>query len=204
MLRIRRESPGIVGRLVWVFAALWFAGCGYHFGASGTGLPQQAKTLYIQKFSNHTRYTGINDEFMRVLEDEVSDHKRLDLVDSADQADLVLAGEIYTVEVRPIASNAVGEPIVYSEAIKATATLTDNHTRKVLWTSKGIGSVDNAPAVSSSVVTTSPLFLQQNLRAQDIGNLPDIQLAQTQRASTREYNMEQIAQNLYAAMSEGF
>ncbi len=201
---IRLGRLGQVGRMVGAIATFYLAGCGYHFASSGSGLPSQAKTLYVEKFSNHTRYTGINDEFMRYLEDEIANHKRLDLVDSADDADLVLAGEVYAVEIRPLASNAVGEPIVYTEAIKVTAMLTDNHAHKVIWSSKNIGSTESAPAVSSAVVTTSPIFLQQNLRAQDIGNLPDIQLAQTQRAATRQQNMEQIAQNLYVSMSEGF
>ena len=184
--------------------AVALGGCGYHFAAAGSGLPAQAKTLYVGKFSNHTRYTGINDEFMRYLKDEIANHKRLDLVDSPDRADLELIGEVYSVETRPIANNAVGEPIAYSEALKAVATLTDTHTRKVIWSSNAIGSTRDAPAVASSVLTTSPIFLQQNLRAQDIGDLPDLQLAQTQRSATREYNMEQLAQNLYVAMSEGF
>ncbi len=180
------------------------SGCGYHFAASGSGLPAQAKTIYVENFSNHTRYTGINDEFMRYLKDEVANHKRLTLVDSADAADLVLSGEVRFVETRPLASNAVGEPIVYSESLGAKATLTDAHSHKVLWTTQGIGSSGSAPAVASSVLTTSPIFLQQTLRSQDIGNLPDLQLAQTQRAATRDYNMQQMAQNLYTSMTEGF
>ena len=180
------------------------SGCGYHFAASGSGLPAQAKTIYVENFSNHTRYTGINDEFMRYLKDEVANHKRLTLVDSPDAADLVLSGEVRFVETRPLASNAVGEPIVYNESLSTNATLTDAHSHKVLWTTEGIAASGSAPAVASAVLTTSPIFLQQNLRAQDIGNLPDLQLAQTQRAANREYNMQQMAQNLYASMSEGF
>jgi hypothetical protein len=198
------ESMRAVARAAWGILAVGLAGCGYHFAASGSGLPAQAKTVYVEKFGNHTRYTGINDEFMRYIKDEIADHKRLDLVDSPNQADLVLQGEVYSVETRPLASNAVGEPIVYSEALRAVASLTDNHTHEVIWSSKSIGAVGNAPAVSSAVITTSPIFLQQNFRSQDIASLPDIQLAQTQRVATRQYDMEQLAQNLYTAMSEGF
>ena len=188
--------------LIAIAAAV--SGCGYHFAASGSGLPAQAKTIYVEKFSNHTRYTGINDEFMRYLKDEVANHKRLTLVDSPADADLVLSGEVRFVETRPLASNPVGEPIVYDESLGATATLTDAHSHKILWATQGVGGSAQAPAVASTVLTTSPIFLQQNLRSQDIGNLPDLQLAQTQRAATREYDMQQMAQNLYTSMSEGF
>jgi hypothetical protein len=47
-------------------------------------------------------------------------------------------------------------------------------------------------------------LLQQNLRQRDINRLPDIQLANTQRASSRDQLMTDLAHNLYASMSEGF
>ena len=58
------------------------------------GLPPQAKTIYVATFGNHTRFTGLNDEFMRYMKDEIANHKRLTVVDSPDGADLVLSGEV--------------------------------------------------------------------------------------------------------------
>jgi hypothetical protein len=83
------------------------------------------------------------------------------------------------------------------------AQLQDRHTDKVLW-SNVLSSIDQFPVVSSTVVTTSPQFLQQNLRSQDIANLPDIQVAQTQQAASSTQMMTKMAQNIYSAMSEGF
>ena len=180
------------------------SGCGYQFGASGTGLPAQAKTIYVEKFKNHTRFTGLDDQFNRYLKDEIADRKRLDLVDSPDQADLELDGELVALQILPTATNAVGEPITYSQSLSANATLTDLHTHQTVWQSSGISTGEHVPVVAGSVITTSPVFLQQNLRAQDIGNLPDLQLAQTQSSFSQGYMMQQLAQNLYASMSEGF
>ncbi len=192
-------------RVVACLATLVLCGCGYHFAASGSGLPQQAKTIYVQKFTNRSRYTGINDEFMRYLKDEIAEHKRLQVVDSAADADLILSGEIVFVnDTVPVATNAVGEPTVYNETITADAALTDTHTHKMIWSSHGISGGESYASVGSTVVTTSPTFLQQNLRSQDIAQLPDIQVAQTQRSFSRDQMMSQLAQNLYAYMSEGF
>lgn len=192
-------------RLV-VAAGLWLpvAGCGYHFGAEGTGLPPQAKTIYVEKFTNHSRFTGINDELMRYIKDEIANHKRLELVDTPSEADLVLTGEVTYGDTTPLAFNSVNEPILYNRIITANATLTDTHTHQVIWNSLGISGQQQAPTVASSVVTTSPTFLQQNLRSQDIAQMPDLQVAQTQAASSVDQSMEGLAQNLYAAMSEGF
>ena len=180
------------------------SGCGYHFAASGSGLPAQAKTIYVERFGNKSRYTGINDQFMRYLRDQIADHKRLELVESASQADLVLRGDILYSGTQPISFNSVNEPTQYDQTISADATLTDTHTRKVLWNSHGITATQHYSYVSQTVVTTSPYFLQQNLRSQDIAALPDIQVAQTQSASSQDQMMTELAQNLYASMSEGF
>jgi len=184
--------------------SLLVAGCGYHFAAEGSGLPPQAKTIYIETFTNRSRFTGINDELMRYIKDEIANHKRLELVDSAGEADLVLTGEVTYADTTPIAFNSVNEPILYNQILTANATLTDAHTHEVIWNSRGIGGMQQAPTVASSVVTTSPTFLQQNLRSQDIAKMPDLQVAHTQAVASREQMMEGLAQNLYASMSEGF
>lgn len=196
----RRRSLAIFPLLT----VLLTAGCGYHFASSGSGLPAQAKTLYVERFGNHTRQTGVNDEFMRYLKDEIADHKRLELVDSPGEADLVLSGTVGYAETLPVAFNSVSEPTMYDLTMSADATLVDAHTHKVVWTSRGISGSQSYATVAQTVVTTSPTFLKQNLRSQDIAQLPDLQVAATQRASANQQMMQQLAQNLYASMSEGF
>jgi hypothetical protein len=191
-------------RVIIAAIALFAAGCGYHFAASGSGLPPSAKTIYVQPFGNHTRFTGINDEFMRYLKDEIADHRRLTLVEEPAGADLVLSGEILYLENLPASTNAVSEPTSYDETISANATLADAHSHQVIWTSNGLSANQNFPTVAGTVVTTSPVFLQQNLRSQDIARMPDIQVAQTQRSASRDHMMSQLAENLYSSMSEGF
>lgn len=186
------------------FFALLLCGCGYHFAAEGSALPVQAKTIYVEKFSNRTPITGLNDQFMLVLKDEIADRKRLNLTDNPSDADLVLSGEMLYFDSLPGATNAVGEPILYFDSMSANAILTDSHTHRVIWTAHGINAGGQAPDVAGAVITTSPNFLQQNLRAQDIARMPDLQVAQTQTTATREQIMQQLAQNLYASMTEGF
>jgi outer membrane lipopolysaccharide assembly protein LptE/RlpB len=182
---------------------LMLAGCGYEFASEGSGLPQTAKTIYVARFSNASRFTGVNDEFMRYLKDQVANHKRLQVVDELSQADLVLSGQILRVDTAPVGFNAVSEASIYQQYMVVRAQLQDRHTDKVIWANV-LNSIEQFPTVSSTVVTTSPEFLQQNLRSQDIANLPDIQVAQTQQAASSTLMMTKMAQNIYSAMSEGF
>jgi Lipopolysaccharide-assembly len=188
------------------FAALIapIAGCGYHFAAEGSGLPPQAKTIYVERFANRSRYNGLEDQFDRYLKDEIAQHKRLQLVDDKGQADLVLSGEFFYITTLAVATNAVSEPIENTQTLTANAELTDQHTKQVIWRSTGLYATDTYALVSSSVVTTSPEFLQQNLRAQDIANMPDIQMAKTQADFSQGQNLQSLAKNVYVSMSEGF
>ncbi len=204
--RFERAPRRAFGRVAALGMALAIgaAGCGYHFAAEGSGLPSDAKTIYVERFGNRTRVTGINDVFMRYLADEISNHKRLQIVDSRQNADLVLSGDITFDDSLPIAFNAAAEPTLYTGSISAQAALIDEHTRKVIWSSRDISASQNFPVVAGAAITTSPYFLQQNLRSQDIAQMPDIQVAQTQAATAQNQEMEFLAQNLYNSMSEGF
>ena len=201
----RRTAPDLPILQLGVVALIaMMAGCGYHFGAEGSGLPPQAKTIYVEKFANRSRYTGLDDQFDLYLKDEIAQHKRLQLVDDPGQADLVLSGEFFYITTLAVASNAVSEPIEYTQTLSANAQLTDQHTKQVIWRSTGLSATDTYATVASAVVTTSPEFLQQNLRSQDIANFPDLQLAKTQSDFSRGRNLQSLAQNVYVSMSEGF
>jgi hypothetical protein len=185
-------------------AVLMVSGCGYHFGASGTNLPASAQTIYISNFVNHTRQTGLNDEFMVYLKDEVASHKRLTIVDSASQADLDLSGQITQSLALPNAFNSVIEPTQYAETLVVRAWLRDRRTNKLLWSTNGLAGTENYGTVSQNVVNTTPTFLQQNLRSQDIARMSDIQTSETQERSARTQMMAGLAAHMYDSMATGF
>jgi outer membrane lipopolysaccharide assembly protein LptE/RlpB len=201
----RRTAPDLLILQLGIVALIAsVTGCGYHFAAEGSGLPPQAKTIYVEKFTNRSRYTGLDDQFDRYLKDEIAQRKRLQLVDDPGQADLVLSGEFFYVTSLAVAANAVAEPIEYTQTLNANAQLTDQHTKQVIWRSTGLSATDTYATVASAVVTTSPEFLQGNLRSKDIANFPDMQLAKTQSDFSQGQNLQSLAQSVYVSMSEGF
>lgn len=187
-----------------LFAVLCAGGCGYHFASEGDALPASARTIYVEKFANASRFTGVNDQFMRYLKDEIANHKRLTMVDDESDADLIMKGTIVQVDTLPIGFNGALEPTIYQLYIVVEAELIDRRTKKVLWNSGLMSNQQQFPVTAPAVVTTSPYFLQQNLRAQDIANLPDLQVAQTQRSAWNDQMMTQLCQDMYASMANGF
>src|SRR5580700_4184796 len=126
-----RCGSRLLGVPAAMLAAMLFAcGCGYSFGASGTNLPPTAQTIYISRFTNRTRQTGLNDEFMVYLKDEVASHKRLSIVDDPSQADLTLSGQVTQSLAVPNAFNSVLEPTQYGETLIVRAWLHDRRSGK--------------------------------------------------------------------------
>lgn len=203
-LLTRARRPAMIWRIAIAALSIGAWGCGYHFAAEGSGLPPDSKTIYVEKFGNKTRQTGINDEFMRYVDDEIANHSRLQLVDSASSADLILTGDVIFADSAPIAFNSAAEPTIYTQTIGIDASLMDARAHKVIWASRGLSNAQEAPVVSEAAITTSPYFVQQNLRSRDIANMQNIQVAQTQQATSKEEAMQTLAQNLYSSMSEGF
>ena len=188
---------------VALVATLAASGCGYHFGASGTNLPASAQTIYVKRFDNRTRRTGINDELMVYLKDEIASHKRLTLVESPADADLELTGVVTQNLAIPNAFNSVLEPTQYGGTLVVRAWLHDHHTGALLWTSS-MSDTENYATVSQNVVNTTPSFLQQNLRSADIARMSDIQTAESQERSARTQMMANLAKHMYDSMATGF
>jgi hypothetical protein len=78
------------------------------------------------------------------------------------------------------------------------------HDKKTIWSTNNVSSGEHTPVVPQTTVATTPTFLQQNLRADDIANMTDIQTAQSQTASMQDLMMQRLAQHLYAQMADGF
>jgi hypothetical protein len=187
-----------------LLASLFIPGCGYHFAASGDVLPSNAQTIYVARFGNATRITGINDQLMRYIKDEIDMHRRLTIVNSPDAADLQLSGEVRVSIQAPIGFNSASEPTTYRNSVIISATLRDMHEKKVIWSTRNVGSGQHSSVVAQTIVTTTPTFLQGNLRSGDLAEMPDLQVAQSQTASAQDLMMQRLAGNLYTEMAEGF
>ncbi|MDO8430948.1 MAG: LPS assembly lipoprotein LptE [Candidatus Binatus sp.] len=197
----RRLSKALaVGALALTSAA----GCGYHFASSGDALPPASETIYVKRFENHTRSTGLNDELDRYIKDEIAMHKRLKVVDDPANADLELTGDIKYTNAVPSNFNSAIEPTLYNNSLAISVALQDVHSKKMIWSARNVGNSQHTPVVAQTVVTTTPTFLQQNLRGGDVAQMTDIETAHSMTFASRDTMMQKVAQNLYAEMAEGF
>ncbi len=180
-------------------------GCGYHFSAADTSaLPSNATTIYVAHFDNHTRINGINEQLLLNIKQEISDHKRLVLVDNPAAADLTLSGDITQDNLLPTTFNSVAEPTQYTETLAVDAVLRDNKSNKVIWQTSRMTDTAQYSTVAQALIPTSPSFLQGTLRGTDISKMTDIQVAQTQQYRTQEQMLRRVARSVYSSMVQGF
>jgi outer membrane lipopolysaccharide assembly protein LptE/RlpB len=195
------EAVGLLAALAIGLAA----GCGYHFVAADTSaLPPSASTIYVAHFENQTRINGINDQLELDVKKEISDHKRLVLVDNPTTADLTLSGDVTLDNPVPTTFNSVAEPTQYTETFAVDAVLRDNKANKVLWSTNHLTDVTKYSTVAQAVIPTSPSFLQGNLRGRDISQMTDIQVAQSQQDRSETQMTRRVAKSIYASMVQGF
>jgi len=198
-LSLARVAPLMVAAL----SVLVADGCALHFADNGSALPDSAKTIYVERFENVTYVQGINDQFMRFMKDAISSRGRLAVVDDPQQADLVLSGRILYAGTAPGSLNGVSEPLSYGNTLMVAATLTDRKTRKVIWRTNGMSASGQAYVVAQAIVPTTPQFLNQNLRGQQLLQMSDMQVAATQETAAKDQMMRSMASELYADMAWG-
>ncbi len=123
---------------------------------------------------------------------------------TTDAADLELSGDVRYVNQTPSNFNSALEPTQYNQNMTVSASLKDLHAKKTIWSTRNVSAGEHTPVVPQTTVATTPTFLQQNLRANDVANLTDIQTAQSETSAYRDVMMQRLAQSLYAEMAEGF
>jgi outer membrane lipopolysaccharide assembly protein LptE/RlpB len=194
-----------MSRLLAAGALAMATGCGYHFAASDTSaLPSDVTTIYVAHFDNHTRINGIEEQLQLDIREEISNHKRLVLVDSPAGADLTLSGDVNQETMLPTTLNSVSEPTQYSETVSVDAVLRDNKTNKVLWQTNHMTDTASFSTVAQAVIPTSPSFLQGNLRGRDVANMTDLQVAQTQQFLSQGQMLKRFSRSIYNSMVQGF
>jgi hypothetical protein len=203
-MKLSPLNPINLARIPALLLAVAAIGCGYHFAASGTALPPSAQTIYVAQFSNHSRTPGASELLTIYVKDEVAKHKRLTIVKNPADADLILSGAISDIEEMPAGFNSALEPTTWTYSIAVSASLVDNHTKKVLWASSGINTQLQIGGVAQAVAAGAPQFALENLRARDLRNMTDYQVYYTQSYYGEQQSLQAAASEIYDQMSEGF
>jgi outer membrane lipopolysaccharide assembly protein LptE/RlpB len=114
------------------------SGCGYHLVGTTSFLPEDIHTLYVEKFVNQTKWVDMDQRLMEALTLEWVRRRRLQLVDTPGQADVVLSGTIQRLAVIPVSYDDQGRANEYQMSLQAAVQLKDvrGDEAEILWEDK--------------------------------------------------------------------
>jgi outer membrane lipopolysaccharide assembly protein LptE/RlpB len=193
---------------VWLFAMMTVAplgGCGYQFVGESSLLPKEARTIYVEPFVNRSRDVGLDKELTTALRGEFYRRSQLKIVDSAEQADVILSGVIRSFADSTVASvNRDDEVLQYESLLIMDVTLRRREPNEILWRGQGVRLNQVYAGSRAAVVTTSSAFRTGTFNSTDVSQLTDIQQTEVDRRATRDRLMEQFARELHQRVTEMF
>jgi Lipopolysaccharide-assembly len=191
-------------RLWALTVAASLVGCGYQFVGDSSLLPKEAKTIYVDTFVNRSRDVGLDKELTTALRGEFYRRGQLKIVDSAEQADLILSGVIRSLDSRVATVNREDEVLQYESALVLDVNLRRREPNEILWRGQGVRLNQIYGGSRAAVVTTSSKFRTGTLNATDVRRMTDIQLTELDRRVVRDQLMEQFARELHQRVTEMF
>ena len=154
----------------WSLAAIILvvelASCGYHLVGTTSFLPEEIQTLHVENFGNQTQWVNMDQRLKEALTLEWVRRRRLRLVDSPTQADVVLSGTIQGLAVIPVSYDDQGRANEYQMSLQAMVQFKDvrGEEAETLWEDKAF-SRRTSYAVDPSAVN---YFDRQNVAMDEL------------------------------------
>lgn len=193
------------GRLFYaVLAALTLNGCGYQWVGQSSLLPKDAQTVFVETFINRSRDVGLEKELTSELRGEFYRRGQLRVVDSSDQADIILSGVVRSLDSTVASVNRRDEVLQYESVLVLDATLRRREPNEILWRGQSVRLAEIHGGSRAAVVTTSSEFRTSTLNSSDVRRLTDIQLTESEQREVRGRLMERFAKELHQRIMEMF
>jgi hypothetical protein len=185
-------------------AFLCLLGCGYQFAGRSDLFPKDVHSVYVEPFLNRTRDVGMDHELTTALRSELYRRGQLQVVDLPDQADAILSGVVRSFDSNVASVNTNAELLQYETVMIVDVTFRRRQPSEILWRSQAIRLNALHAGSRAAVVTTSSKFQNQTLNTDDVRQLTDIQLTETENHRVRDQLIERFAQELHQRLMEMF
>ena len=195
---VRTASAGIA---VVVTVASLSAGCGYTLVRSDA-VPRDVRTIRVRVEAPHLSDALIADALSREVRRVLRWGGRFRPVDG-ESADAELLLRITSDQTRAVAFDEFDEVLDYQRTIAVDAELRRSGSA-VLWSAERIAATRGQAAVEDAVVTSSSAFQGgDTTRIEALETFDTVQLGEERKTAAREAAMRDLAETVYARMTEG-
>jgi len=198
--RVLQSSRARLGLLALSLAC----GCGYQFVGESSLLPKDARSIYVEPFINRSRDVGLDKELTTATRGEFYRRGELRVVDTPEQADVILSGVIRSLDSSVATVNREDEVLQYEAVMILDVTVRRREPDQILWRGQAVRLNQIYGGSRAAVVTTSSEFRTGTLDLSDVRRMTDIQLTESERRAVREQLMEQFAKELRQRIVEMF
>lgn len=182
--------------------ATFAAGCGYGFVRS-VAVPSDVRTVFVRVNAPERSDPLLADSLARELRRVLRWNGRFRPVEAA-PADAELVVNITTDRVRAVAFDEFDQVLDYQATIALNAELRRANDA-VLWKGEHIAATRGQAAVQGAIVTSSSSFQGGDIVSrQDLGKLDGVQLGEERKTAARDAVLRDLAETVYARMTEGF
>src|ERR1700683_2663108 len=120
--------------LIFVVAAVFASGCGYHVAGHAGNLPSDWRAIAIPAFKNDTTRYRIEQRFTEAVIRQFIQRTKYRIVQNPADADAVLHGEVISIETDPMLFNATtGQVSMMLVQVHTKVQLVDTKTEKVIY-----------------------------------------------------------------------
>lgn len=190
-----------VARVAVLLVATLVAGCGYSL-VRATAVPSDVRTILVKVEAPERSDPLLADSLAREFRRLLRWRGRFRPVDKG-PADAELVLKITTDRTRAVAFDEFDEVLDYQVTIAIDAELKRDG-GEALWSAKRISATRGQAAVEGAVVTSSSAFQGgENVNQADLGLFDTEQLGEERKAAARDAVMRDLAESVYARMTEG-
>jgi hypothetical protein len=187
-----------------VLALSLACGCGYQFVGESSLLPKDARSIYVEPFINRSRDVGLDKELTTATRGEFYRRGELRVVDTPEQADIILAGTIRSLDSTVATVNREDEVLQYEAVMILDITVRRREPDQILWRGQAVRLNQIYGGSRAAVVTTSSEFRTGTLNVTDVRRMTDVQLTESERRAVRAQLMDQFARELRQRIVEMF
>ena len=106
--RVPERAQAPVLALLLLCSPALLAGCGYTLVGQGSNLPEDIQKIYVQPLENSTPRSQVEQILTRAISDELLIRRRYETVNTAEEADAILSGNVLNFNVRPVTFDSQG------------------------------------------------------------------------------------------------
>jgi len=178
-------------------------GCGYQMAGSIEKAPGGIESVSVGRIENRSREEGLDKTLVFAFEREFYERGALRLREPPSEGDGIISGTIRDFRIRPVSFDADDDALQYEAQMTLDVTVR-RADGTVLWKGANLKAFEEYSVSRQTVVPSSSQFQQGTLDFNDLADLTDIQLAETEKHLAIERMVRSIVRDVHDRLLDDF